>query len=99
MKETNPMTNVAGFHIQKRERTKAKHTECCRYLQFIKLLAMELRILCSTGFQNSLFLTVLDQQMVAEIELKAFNQIGQGNFVATVTEIQLIESCIDVRRI
>lgn len=37
--------------------------------------------------------------MVAEIELKAFNQIGQGNFVATVTEIQLIESCIDVRRI
>ena len=30
-------------------------------------------------------------QMVAEIELEAFNQIGWGNFAATVTEIQLIE--------
>lgn len=27
---------------------------------------------------------------------KAFNQIGQGNFAATVTEIQLIEWWIDV---
>lgn len=35
--------------------------------------------------------------MVAEIELKAFNQIGQGNFAATVAEIQLIELWIDER--
>lgn len=53
-------------------------------------------MLCSTGFRNSLFLSVLDQQMVAKIELKAFNQIGQGNFAATVTKNQLIELCIDV---
>lgn len=55
---------------------------------------MELWILCS---QNGLFLSALDQQMVAEIELKVFNQIGQGNFVATVAEIQLIELWIDDR--
>lgn len=53
-------------------------------------------MLCSTGFRNSLFLSVLDQHMVAKIELKAFNQIGQGNFAATVTENQLIELYIDV---
>ena len=51
--------------------------------------------MCSAGLQNSLFLAVLDQQMVAEIDLKAFNQIGQGNFAATVAEIQLIELWID----
>lgn len=57
---------------------------------------MESWILCSAGFQNSLFLSVLDKQMVSEIELKAFNQIGQGKFVATVVEIQPIELWIDV---
>ena len=41
--------------------------------------------------QDSLFLSPCDQQMAAEIQLKVFNQIGQGNFAATVTEIQLIE--------
>lgn len=33
--------------------------------------------------------------MVAEIESKSFNQIGQGNFAAMVAEIQLIELWID----
>lgn len=62
----------------------------------LKRLTVELWMLCSTGFWNSLFLSVLDQHMVAKIELEAFNQIGQGNFAATVTENQLIELCIDV---
>lgn len=52
-----------------------------------------LNVMC---FQNGLFLCPYDQQTVTEIELKAFNQIGQGYFAATVTEIQLIEWWIDV---
>lgn len=51
--------------------------------------------MCSAGHQNNVFLSVLYQQMVAEIESKSFNQIGQGNFAAMVAEIQLIELWID----
>lgn len=70
-----------SFSFGKEERTKKRHIECSDYLQFSKALAVKLWILCSAGFPNSLFDSVLDQQMVAEIELKAFNQVGQGHFV------------------
>lgn len=48
-------------------------------------------LLSASHYQKSLFLSHCNQQMVAGIEPKSFNQIGQANFAATVTDIQLIE--------
>lgn len=61
-----------------------------------KTVAIKLWNISDIHLQNILFLRCCDQQMVAEIELKAFNQIRQGNFAATVTDIQLIEWWTDV---
>ena len=49
-----------------------------------------LGILSTSHLHSSLCVRPCNQQMIAEIEFKACNQIGQGNSAATVTEIQLI---------
>lgn len=55
----------------------------------------QVRNIICLHLQNSLFLHPCDQQMVAEIKLKACNKIGLGNFAATVTEIHPSAGQID----
>lgn len=76
------MTKIpAVFHLQKRREQRRDILSAPTIYNFLKRWQWSCEYLCSAGLQNTLFHSVLDQQMVAEIELKAFNQVGQGHFV------------------
>lgn len=80
------------FLLYKKDRDNREEIFCR-----MQLFTIDLTVGCAVvnivlrWHQDSLFLSVLNQQMAAEIELKAFNQIGQGNCAATLGEIQLIK--------
>lgn len=50
-------------------------------------------ILSAIHLQNSLFLRPCNQQMVADTEFTAFNQIGRDNFAATEVQPNGMVDC------